>query len=198
MSCPHELGLQPPPRASRSCTRTHRSVNLKAGTHGRSAVPCVPLGGRKLSPTMALSTGVSTGQPGRRGLAGAGSLRGPGFLELGAGSLPAPYVEGTVHMRAWAAGSLHCQTGTGWVSMWPVHRVHGPQGPQGEAAVRVTSVRGLHFPMGFSQPAWWQGRSNSRHVPGELLVCAPQGHGSSWRGAPSLPLQPNFSFLGEA
>lgn len=46
-AAPHEPGLQPPPKASPLLHTDSQERNLKAGTHGRSAVPCVPLGGRE-------------------------------------------------------------------------------------------------------------------------------------------------------
>lgn len=143
------------PEASLLLRTDSQEHNLRAGTHGRSAMPCVPLGSREA---------VVHRGPIHRGLHRAaqeegpqrvpGTFAGPGLIgESAAGSLSAPYVEGTVHTRARAAGSLHCQTGIGRVSMWPVCRVCGP--------VRVASVLGWHFPRAFPSPAWWWGRPTS-------------------------------------
>lgn len=118
--------------------------------------------------------------------------------ESGARSPPAPYVEGTVYMQARVAGSSHNQTGTGQVSMWPVHWVRGPQDPR---RVKLLS----------EQPACGDGTSHrlfparlgggvgppAAHVPGVTGLCSsgPWGH-LGMEHPPSH--QPHFSFLWEA
>ena len=125
-----------PPEASPLLRTDSQEHNLRAGTHGRSAMPCVPLGGRE---AVVHHGPVHWGLPRAAQEEGPqrvpGAFAGPGLIgESGAGSLSAPYVEGTVHMQTRAAGSLHCQMRIGRVSMWPVRRVCGP--------IRVASVQG--------------------------------------------------------